>query len=72
MLRTFGVTDAEVAYIGDDEPDLPVLQRVGFSAAPRDAMPGVRKKVRYVCKRTGGHGAVREVIDLLLAHRRDG
>ena len=72
ILRTVGVTDAEVAYIGDDEPDLLVLARVGFSAAPSDAVPRVRKAVRYVCKRSGGHGAVREVIDLLLAHRRDG
>lgn len=70
ILRTTGVTDAETAYIGDDEPDLPVLRRVGFSAAPKDAVAHVRTAVHYVCQRTGGHGAVREVIDLLLAHRR--
>ncbi len=71
ILRSVGVTDAETAYIGDDEPDLPVLKRVGFSAAPKDAVAKVRTSVHYVSTRTGGHGAVREVIDLLLAHRRN-
>ena len=72
ICRKLGVSDPEVAYIGDDEPDLPVLRRVGFSAAPKDAVPAVTKAVDYVCRRTGGHGAVREVIDLILAHRRRG
>jgi 3-deoxy-D-manno-octulosonate 8-phosphate phosphatase (KDO 8-P phosphatase) len=64
-----GVREEEVAYIGDDEPDLPVLIRVGFSAAPKDAVPTVVNSVHYVCRRAGGHGAVREVIDLILAHQ---
>ncbi len=72
ICRKLGVTDPEVAYIGDDEPDLPVLRRVGFSAAPNDAVPAVTKAVDYVCRRNGGHGAVREVIDLILANRRRG
>lgn len=62
----------EVAHIGDDELDLPVLARVGFSAAPADAVQSVRKQVDYVCKRKGGEGTVREVIDLLLQGRGDG
>ncbi|MCU0454306.1 MAG: HAD-IIIA family hydrolase [Bacteroidetes bacterium] len=72
ICRKHGLTDAEVAYIGDDDPDLPVLMRVGFSAAPKDAVPAVVKSVHYVCRRTGGHGAVREVIDLILAHQNRG
>jgi 3-deoxy-D-manno-octulosonate 8-phosphate phosphatase (KDO 8-P phosphatase) len=64
--KRLGLTDAEVAYVGDDEPDLPVLQCVGFAAAPADAMPQVLSMVDYVCKRGGGKGAVREVIDLIL------
>ena len=69
-IRTkLGLTDHEIAYIGDDEFDLPVLTAVGFSAAPADAVPSVRKKVDYVCARRGGEGAVREVIDLILASR---
>lgn len=65
-----GVSDREVAYVGDDEPDLPVLKLAGFSAAPANAVPLVRSNVDYVCKRRGGDGAVREVIDLILSGRR--
>lgn len=64
-----GVSDREVAYVGDDEPDLPVLKLAGFSAAPANAVPLVRSSVDYVCKRRGGDGAVREVIDLILSGR---
>jgi len=64
--KKLGLTDAEVAYVGDDEPDLPVLKHVGFSACPSDAMPQVLSQVDFVCRRRGGAGAVREVIDLIL------
>jgi 3-deoxy-D-manno-octulosonate 8-phosphate phosphatase (KDO 8-P phosphatase) len=60
------LTDANIAYIGDDEFDLAVLKTVGFSAAPSDAVPVVKKQVHYVCKLSGGNGAVREVIDMIL------
>ncbi len=63
------LADSQVAYIGDDEPDLPVLRTVGFSAAPADATARVVRTVDYVCSREGGNGAVREVIDLLLSAR---
>lgn len=65
-----GLSDAEVAYLGDDEPDIPVLRIVGFSAAPSDASPAVLREVSYVCRERGGRGAVREVVDLLLEARR--
>ncbi len=61
-----GLGDAAIAYIGDDEFDLPVLERVGFSAAPANAVPAVRARVQYICRRRGGDGAVREVIEMLL------
>jgi 3-deoxy-D-manno-octulosonate 8-phosphate phosphatase (KDO 8-P phosphatase) len=64
--KRFGLQDAEIAYIGDDEPDLPVLKRVGFSAAPADAVSSVLKVVHYACKHGGGRGAVREVIDIIV------
>ena len=54
-----------LAYVGDDLNDLDVLKRAGFSACPADAAPEVRAAVHYVCRRPGGHGAVREVCDLL-------
>lgn len=62
-----GLTLEEMAYIGDDVNDLEALKSVGFSAAPADAMPSVLEVVDYVCRKSGGEGAVREVADLILA-----
>jgi 3-deoxy-D-manno-octulosonate 8-phosphate phosphatase (KDO 8-P phosphatase) len=56
----------EVAYMGDDIIDIPVLKRVGFSAAVADAVDVVKKSVDYITKNTGGHGAVREVCEMIL------
>jgi 3-deoxy-D-manno-octulosonate 8-phosphate phosphatase (KDO 8-P phosphatase) len=67
--RKLNVTDAEVAYVGDDEPDVPVMQKVGFAACPSNAVTAVRKEADFVCKNKGGEGAVREVVDLILASR---
>ena len=52
--------------MGDDLLDLPVLARVGLSAAPADAAPEVRARVDWVSTRGGGRGAVRELIELVL------
>lgn len=56
----------QVCFIGDDLVDLPVLRRVGFAAAPADAVPEVLETVHYVSSRAGGDGAVRDVVDFLL------
>src|SRR5574337_984080 len=66
LLQRYGLTDEAAAYVGDDLNDLPVLGRVGLSAAPADADPQVRAKVAFVATQDGGRGAVREVIDLIL------
>jgi 3-deoxy-D-manno-octulosonate 8-phosphate phosphatase (KDO 8-P phosphatase) len=68
--KKLNLSDTEIAYIGDDEFDLPVLERVGFSAAPLDAVPSVKRQVHFVCTRGGGNGAVREVIDLILQNQK--
>jgi 3-deoxy-D-manno-octulosonate 8-phosphate phosphatase (KDO 8-P phosphatase) len=67
MLSDGEYTLSQVAYMGDDILDLPVIRRVGCSACPSDAHGEVRKRVAYVCSRPGGHGAVREFIELILA-----
>ncbi|MCS6859747.1 MAG: HAD hydrolase family protein [Abditibacteriales bacterium] len=56
----------EVAFMGDDLFDLPALQSVGVSFAPANAVAEVRERVDYVTARSGGAGAVREVIELIL------
>ncbi len=66
ILRNAGVRDEEVAYIGDDLPDLPVLRRVGLAVAVANAAAEVKRAAHYVTKRTGGEGAVREVVELIL------
>jgi 3-deoxy-D-manno-octulosonate 8-phosphate phosphatase (KDO 8-P phosphatase) len=61
-----GVSDAEVAYMGDDIVDLAVLARVGLSAAPADAVQEVRDRVDWVSRAKGGGGAVRELVEMIL------
>ena len=66
IIRDAKVEDASVAYMGDDLLDLPVLGRVGLSAAPADAAPEVRERVDWVSTLNGGRGAVRELIEVIL------
>jgi 3-deoxy-D-manno-octulosonate 8-phosphate phosphatase (KDO 8-P phosphatase) len=66
LLRTEGIAPAEVAYMGDDLLDLPVIDRVGLSAAPVDAAAEVRSRVDWLATRRGGDGAVRELIETIL------
>ena len=56
----------EIAYIGDDVIDIPVFEKVGFSATPQDAHPYAKENCDYVCKLNGGEGAVREICDLIM------
>ncbi len=62
-----GVDLDQIAYIGDDMPDAPVMSLAGFSAAVADAVGEVKEAAHYVAAKNGGRGAVREVIDLLLS-----
>lgn len=55
-----------VAYIGDDWNDYPVIKRCGLSCCPQDVMPDFKEKVDYVCQRKGGYGAVREFVEYIL------
>ena len=60
------ITDREVAYVGDDIVDLPVLRRVGLSFMVKDGWEGLRDEVDYITGQKGGRGAVREVVEMLL------
>lgn len=64
-----GLSDSQIAYIGDDIIDVPVMRRVAFSAAPSDALPEVRELADYVTVCAGGRGAVREVCDMIIKGR---
>jgi 3-deoxy-D-manno-octulosonate 8-phosphate phosphatase (KDO 8-P phosphatase) len=66
IMNDLNITLEEVCYVGDDINDLPILQVVGFSAAPLNAVPIVKQHVQYISTETGGNGAVREIIDHIL------
>ena len=59
--RKTGLDDGRIAYVGDDIIDVPVMRRVGFAAAPSDALPEAKRAAHYVTSLGGGRGAVREV-----------
>jgi len=69
LLRRLGLTADQVAYMGDDLPDLPLLTSVGLALAPADAVPEVRAAAHWVARRTGGAGAVRDAVEALLRAR---
>ena len=69
LAATQGLRADQIAYMGDDLLDLPVLQLAGLSAAPGDACDDVRRRVHYVTQAAGGRGAVRELIELILRGR---
>jgi 3-deoxy-D-manno-octulosonate 8-phosphate phosphatase (KDO 8-P phosphatase) len=66
LLAAAGVTANECAYIGDDVADIPVMQRVALAVAVADAVPETKQAAHYLTELKGGHGAVREVCDLIL------
>src|SRR5580765_4019260 len=66
IIAAANVTADEVAYIGDDTPDAAVMPLVGLSVAVADAHDSVKAAAQHVTVSDGGHGAVREVIDLVL------
>jgi 3-deoxy-D-manno-octulosonate 8-phosphate phosphatase (KDO 8-P phosphatase) len=61
-----GVSDEQIAYVGDDLPDLPVLRQVGLAVAVANAVPEVLQVVHMVTERCGGDGALREVAEFIL------
>ncbi len=65
QLAHLGVPDDEVAYMGDDVNDIPLLRKVGLAACPADALPDVKESVHFVARSPGGRGAVRELCDLI-------
>ncbi|HTN44515.1 MAG TPA: HAD-IIIA family hydrolase [Nitrospiria bacterium] len=70
LLRKYDLKDFQMAYIGDDVIDLPILKRAGLSVAVPNAHPDVKGRVDWVTQKAGGAGAVREVTDLLLFSRQ--
>ena len=66
LAKRYNIDFDEIAYIGDDINDLPVLEKVGLTFAPDDAMPEIKQIVDYVTSKRGGEGALREAVDFIL------
>ncbi len=66
ILRKAGLPDSAVAFVGDDLPDIPLMQRVGLAVAVGDAVADVKKVAHYTTRALAGHGAVREAVELIL------
>lgn len=66
LLAKYGLTDADVLYMGDDIPDYPVMLRCGLPTCPGDAAEEIKAVARYVSPRRGGDGCARDVIERVL------
>lgn len=67
LADSLGISAGETLFVGDDIPDLPLLSKVGVSVAVANAVSAVREYCDYTTTLRGGHGAVREVCELVLA-----
>jgi len=66
IAQKLGLSRSEIAYIGDDVPDLPCIEYVGLGVAVNDAHPLVKRGANYITFTNGGYGAVRELCDLIM------
>ncbi|MBP1626519.1 MAG: 3-deoxy-D-manno-octulosonate 8-phosphate phosphatase [Holophagaceae bacterium] len=66
LCAKYGLRPDEVAHLGDDLPDLPILSRVGLACCPADAVPEVLETCHFVAPVSGGHGVFRSVAELIL------
>jgi 3-deoxy-D-manno-octulosonate 8-phosphate phosphatase (KDO 8-P phosphatase) len=65
-IRKYNLNTQEIAYMGDDIPDLAVMQQCGVAACPEDAVPDVMWVANYISSKGGGQGAVRELIEAVM------
>lgn len=65
-MEQYGLNPEQIVYVGDDIPDLPVMQRVGVPACPSDAAPEIQQICKYISNRPGGRGCVRDIIEQTL------
>lgn len=65
LLEDYNLDFSQVAYMGDDLPDIPVIKEVGLGCCPNDAVDEVREVATFISSKNGGRGAVREMCDLI-------
>ncbi len=67
LLKKLNLTNEQTAYVGDDLPDLPIMQQVGLSIAVANATDAIKQHASWITHKNGGEGAVREACELILA-----
>jgi 3-deoxy-D-manno-octulosonate 8-phosphate phosphatase (KDO 8-P phosphatase) len=70
FLGQFNINPDQVLYMGDDVPDLPVMEAAGVSTCPSDSATDVKQFADYVSHKKGGEGCVREIIEQVLRVQR--
>lgn len=70
LIKRLKLAAKDCAYMGDDLPDLPVMRRCGLAVAPANAVKAVKDEAHHVTRARGGNGAVREMCELILRHRK--
>lgn len=66
LKEKYNLNPTEVAYMGDDIPDLPVLKKVGLPCCPNDAAPEIQKVSKYISYKKGGEGCVRDLLEQIM------
>ena len=71
IMQKYELDFSQVAYMGDDEPDICILEKVGLPACPNDAVDKVKKICAFISSKQGGKGAVRELCDLVYDNAKE-
>jgi len=69
ICKYYKILPNEIAFIGDDVNDVKLMKKVGFSVTPSDGILQAKKIANYICKSSGGNGALREMIDVILKEK---
>ena len=67
ILKEYGLSPEQIAYIGDDVNDFEIMKSVGFACSPNDGIKQIQKISDYVCKLNGGDGVFREFADIIIS-----
>ncbi len=70
ILKKYNLTLEQTAYMGDDLPDICILEKVGFAGCPADAVEEVKKSVHFISSKNGGRGAVREFCEIIVKNQK--
>lgn len=69
IMQKYGLDFSQVSYMGDDEPDIPILEKVSIAACPLDAVDRVKNICNFISSKNGGKGAVRELCDFVFNNK---